>query len=150
MLTSHIRTLFYILINSILSKIFISCHIITIFISFYQYNILYYIHVWKSFTHSIKNYIICKNTDFLTKLLVFYDKKPHCRGGMFTFFNILSISVNTLGVQLTPHVQNFKTPSSSSLHLLPILIIFPISSKLHQKASKIHKMSSRTSSSNPL
>ena len=29
---------------------------------------------------------------------------------MFTFFDILSISVNALGVQLTPHVQNFKTP----------------------------------------
>lgn len=31
---------------------------------------------------------------------------------MFTFFDTLLISVNALGVQLTPHVQNFKT----SLH----------------------------------
>lgn len=29
---------------------------------------------------------------------------------MFTFFDILSIPVNALGVQLTPHVQNFKIP----------------------------------------
>ena len=28
---------------------------------------------------------------------------------MFTFFDILSIPVNTLGVQLTPHVQNLKS-----------------------------------------
>lgn len=29
---------------------------------------------------------------------------------MFTFFCILSILVNALGVQLTPHVQNLKSP----------------------------------------
>ena len=42
---------------------------------------------------------------------------------MFTFFDILSIPVNVLGVQLTPHVQNFKTP------LLP-----PFHSTLHKNS----------------
>ena len=31
-------------------------------------------------------------------------------GGMFTFFDILSIPINALGVQLTLHVQNLKSP----------------------------------------
>lgn len=34
---------------------------------------------------------------------------------MFTFFDILSIPVNALGVQLTPHIQNLKS-LFSSLH----------------------------------
>lgn len=36
---------------------------------------------------------------------------------MFTFFGMLSISVNTLGVQLTPHVQNLKSPHPHTISL---------------------------------
>lgn len=38
---------------------------------------------------------------------------------MFTFFDILSIPVNALGVQLTPHVQNLKSPLPTPFHSTP-------------------------------
>ena len=38
---------------------------------------------------------------------------------MFTFFDILSIPVNALGVQLTPHVQNLKSLLHTAFHATP-------------------------------
>lgn len=110
--------------NSISNKIFISCHIITILYPFTS-SVLYIISIFGNYLHIvlktisssmniIKHWLFDKTPCFLWQkqhdIVLKTTSHWSGRGGMFTFFNILSIPVNTLGVQLTPHVQNLKSP----------------------------------------
>lgn len=139
--------------NSILDKIFISCYIITILYLFTSASSSI-ISTFGNHLHivlkTISSGINISKRGLFDKTPCFLWQKQHDivlkttshwsgRGGMFTFFNILSIPVNTLGVQLTPHVQNLKSLFSSPLPT-------PFHSTPHKKIAKIHKMSSRTSS----